>query len=176
MFFFPSFSLQSDVRGVRHWVRKGEFQYLHRPWMLTFRPLTTASTCLPTPPVCFTHSQHAAANSTAAAPQSTIKMRTKCPFPGMYWESLPRGNLFLRVTIFKIHQRPLKQPSDSIECDQTGYHNFKCLHLQTWIKLITKKIPRTLLWHQWIILTGTHGSSKLCIVRRMKKEYPSTLK
>ncbi len=81
-------------------------------------------------PACFTHSQQSAANSTVSYLHKAQLKREQnaysqthidlaCPEKG--WQS---PILFERLTIFnlKSRQRPLTQPSDSIERDQIAYH------------------------------------------------------
>lgn len=138
---FPSFSLQSNVRGVRHWVRKGGFQWLQRREPGADRlcgcwhcPLTTASTpptqCFKLP-ACITHPGLSAANSTATylhkaqlkrEQNAHFQARIELVCPEECWHS---AILFQRLTIFNLKslQRPLKKPLDSIEHDQIGYHN-----------------------------------------------------
>lgn len=156
---FPSFSFQSNVRGVRYRVKKGGFQWLQRREPGADRlcgcwhcPLPTASTpptqCFKLP-ACFTDSQHSAANSTVSylhkaqlKREQNAHFQTRldlaCPEEG--WQS---AILFQRLTIFdlKSRQRPLTKPLDSIECDQIGYHNLR-VHSKDLCKVDYTKNPQ----------------------------------
>lgn len=74
--------------------------------------------------------------------------------------------LFQRLTIFnlKSHERPLKKPLDSIECDQIGYHNLS-VYSKDLCKVDYTEILRTLIWLKWIMLYTCTNTS----ISRMKK-------
>lgn len=111
-------------------------------------------------------------------PQSTIKKGTKCPFPDTYWTSLPGGVLALRNPFPNTNNpqsknlaETIKKPLDSIECDQTGYHNPQVSTVKICVKLITHKILKTLIWPKrikhdtWTAFLNLSNTS----ISRMKK-------
>lgn len=145
-------------RAVREaWGEEGEISMVAEArvwsrqtmWVLTFQPLTTASTVPPTQPVRVTHSQTSADNSTATQLHKAQLRREQNDYyqPRIEWSCPGRCSaiFFQRLTIFnlKMRHRPLKKHPNRnrffwVCLNRLQQYNCLCL--------------RTVIWLQWIIL------------------------